>query len=578
MFLGDWAERRRDAAARPPIVVLLGGPSAEHDVSVVSGTAIAEALASNRPRRRADPDRPRRPLVVAAGRPPPRAAANRPPTTTRPRSGATGPLTAGAALDRLARAEPRPVVFIALHGPFGEDGTVQAMLEAAGLAYTGSGVTASALGMDKAVFKRLDAGDRAAGRRLDRGPRVALAGRARRPSWAELEAFAAGTGDPRLMVKPSRLGSSVGITLAHGPDEYAAALDEAFRYDTVALAEAYLAGARDLEVSVIGNDHARLELYGPGEILAGHEFYDYAAKYTPGLSETSITRRGLDPDAGRDPEDRPRRLPGDRRRGLRPDRLPASAATSSSCPRSTRSRASPRSASSRRCPPTAATRSPTSARRSSTSRSSATPARAGGDARAGRPAAMTVRPARRIGGPGRRTRDGPADGLAGLTPVRAGAALALLLSAAAIYGLAATSAFGFSDLRITGATITGEAAIRDRLGLAKGTNLFEIPTDPLAEVLTEIPAVAAADVSVGLPDTVTVDIHERQPILVWRVDDRRWYVDDTGLLFAEAPTSPPGDLAGLPVIADDRLDVARARGSARRSTRSTSTPPAGSPR
>jgi D-alanine-D-alanine ligase len=104
----------------------------------------------------------------------------------------------------------------------------------------------------------------------------------------ELGAFAAGTGDPRLMVKPSRLGSSVGITLAHGPQEYGAALDEAFRFDAVALAEAYLAGARDLEVSVIGNDHARLEQYGPGEIVAGREFYDFAAKYTPGLSETSI--------------------------------------------------------------------------------------------------------------------------------------------------------------------------------------------------------------------------------------------------------------------------------------------------
>jgi D-alanine-D-alanine ligase len=77
------------------------------------------------------------------------------------------------------------------------------------------------------------------------------------------------------------------MTLAHGPDEYGAALDEAFRYDTVALAEAYVAGARDLEVSVIGNDHARLGLSGPGEIVAGREFYDYAAKYTPGLSETS---------------------------------------------------------------------------------------------------------------------------------------------------------------------------------------------------------------------------------------------------------------------------------------------------
>jgi D-alanine-D-alanine ligase len=98
------------------------------------------------------------------------------------------------------------------------------------------------------------------------------------------------------MIKPSRLGSSVGMTLAHVAQEYPAALDEAFRFDTVALAEAYLAGARDLEVSVIGNDHARLELFGPGEVVAGHEFYDFAAKYTPGLSETS-TRAEVSPSA-----------------------------------------------------------------------------------------------------------------------------------------------------------------------------------------------------------------------------------------------------------------------------------------
>jgi POTRA domain-containing FtsQ-type protein len=165
---------------------------------------------------------------------------------------------------------------------------------------------------------------------------------------------------------------------------------------------------------------------------------------------------------------------------------------------------------------------------------------------------MTVRPARRVGGPGRRTRTVRRRS-AGLTPVRAGAALAMLFSAAAIYGLAATSAFGFSQLHVEGATITGEAAIRDRLALSKGTNLFEIRTEPLAEVLTELPAVAAADVSVGLPDTVNVEVHERRPILIWRVDDRRWYVDDTGLMFAEAPASPPGDYAALPVIADSRL-------------------------
>jgi D-alanine-D-alanine ligase len=270
---------------RPPIAILLGGPSAEHDVSIVSGTAIGEALAGAGQavelhlidldggwwRLPADHRRADRPA----------AAYDDPPAL-----GASGPLTAGAAIDALAAADPRPVVFVALHGPFGEDGTVQAMLEAADLAYTGSGVTASALGMDKAIFKRLVRGI---------GLPVADWREVRVARWradpaavlAELEAFSAGTGDERLMVKPSGLGSSVGITLAHTRAEYPAALDEAFRYDAVALAEAYLAGARDLEVSVIGNDHAHLELFGPGEILAGHEFYDYAAKYTPGLSETS---------------------------------------------------------------------------------------------------------------------------------------------------------------------------------------------------------------------------------------------------------------------------------------------------
>jgi D-alanine-D-alanine ligase len=88
------------------------------------------------------------------------------------------------------------------------------------------------------------------------------------------------------MVKPSRLGSSVGMTLAHAPGERAAALDTAFRHDTVAIVETYLAGARDLEVSIIGSEPP-LGIYGPGEIVAGHEFYDFEAKYTPGLSETS---------------------------------------------------------------------------------------------------------------------------------------------------------------------------------------------------------------------------------------------------------------------------------------------------
>lgn len=275
-----------DRATYPPVVVLLGGPSAEHDVSIVSGTAIAGALATaglavrqvvidldNRwwwlPEEHRREDRE----TVAYDDP---AAL-----------GAEGPLAVGAALDRLAGEQPAPVVFIALHGPFGEDGTVQALLEAAGLAYTGAGVLASALGMDKVAQKRIWRG---------LGLPVIDWIDVRGASWAasraavltQLEAFAAGSpgADPRLMVKPARLGSSVGMTLAHTAGEREAALDLAFRYDDLAIVERYLERARDLEVSVIGTEPP-LGVYGPGEIVAGHEFYDYAAKYTPGLSETS---------------------------------------------------------------------------------------------------------------------------------------------------------------------------------------------------------------------------------------------------------------------------------------------------
>jgi len=272
--------------AWPPVVVLLGGPSAEHDVSIVSGTAIAEAVAGAGLN-------VRQVLIDLGGRwwwlptghrrEDRAAAAYDDPSSL----GAEGPVAVGAALDRLAAADPAPLVFIALHGPFGEDGTIQALLEAAGLAYTGAGVLASALGMDKVAQKRIWRG---------LGLPVIDSIEVRASTWAgnragvlgQLEAFAAGSSssDPRLMVKPGRLGSSIGMTLAHTADERAMALDLAFRYDDLAIVERYLAKARDLEVSVIGSEPP-LGVYGPGEIVAGHEFYDYAAKYTPGLSETS---------------------------------------------------------------------------------------------------------------------------------------------------------------------------------------------------------------------------------------------------------------------------------------------------
>ena len=273
------------ARPAPPVVVLLGGPSAEHDVSIVSGTAIADAL-------RVAGRTVEQVVIDLDGRwwwlPGDHARGGRcaeaydDPAAL----GAAGPFSVGGALDRLAAADPEPVVFIALHGPFGEDGTVQGLLDALGLAYTGAGVLASAIGMDKTLQKRLWRGlglpvvdwrEVRVGRwRAD--PAAVL---------AELGAFAASTGEQRLMVKPARLGSSVGMTLAHTALEREPALELAFRYDSLAIVERYVAGARDLEVSVIGNEPP-LATYGPGEIVAGHEFYDFAAKYTPGLSHTSL--------------------------------------------------------------------------------------------------------------------------------------------------------------------------------------------------------------------------------------------------------------------------------------------------
>jgi len=280
-----------DSPVGAEVVVLMGGPSAEHDVSVVSGLAIADALASSGSAVRSV-------LIdlagdwwwLPAGH---RLGGSSPAVYDDPAAlGAEGPVSPGAAVDRLGTADPRPVVFIALHGPFGEDGVVQGLLDAVGLCYTGSGVAASAVGMDKALFKRLVRGlglpvadwrEVGAGRwAMERGAVL-----------AELEALTA-AGDPRLMVKPARLGSSVGMTLAHDAAERAPAIETAFRHDSLVVVERYLAGARELEVAVLGNDPAALELYGPGEVLSGHEFYDYAAKYTPGLSETSA-RAELEP-------------------------------------------------------------------------------------------------------------------------------------------------------------------------------------------------------------------------------------------------------------------------------------------
>ncbi|MFO7784691.1 MAG: D-alanine--D-alanine ligase [Thermodesulfobacteriota bacterium] len=163
---------------------------------------------------------------------------------------------------------PLDVVFPVLHGPMGEDGTVQGLLKTADVAFVGAGVLGSSVGMDKVVMKRL---------LLDAGIPVA---RYRTVAWHEKELLlfdeiAADLGLP-LFVKPVNLGSSVGVGKAGDQDTFEYAVREAFRFDTRILIEEFIPG-REIECSVLGNEHPKASL--PGEIVPRHEFYSYKAKY-----------------------------------------------------------------------------------------------------------------------------------------------------------------------------------------------------------------------------------------------------------------------------------------------------------
>jgi len=141
---------------------------------------------------------------------------------------------------------------------------------------------------------------------------------------------------------------------------------------------------------------------------------------------------------------------------------------------------------------------------------------------------------------------------AGLTPIRAGAALAMLLSAFAIYGVAASPAFEFNELRIEGATYTDTGAVQGILEQARGENLFRLSTAPLAASLRQLPTVADARIGLGLPGTVTVTLHERQPVLVWNVGSQRYLVDRDGLIVGRLGDDAPPDASQLPSVVDER--------------------------
>jgi D-alanine-D-alanine ligase len=164
------------------------------------------------------------------------------------------------------------VVFPVLHGPYGEDGTVQGLLELTGLPYVGAGVTASAVAMDKAVFKDV--------MRAHGLPLVDYAMVKRRAWDADPDRVIAQVEDRfayPVFTKPANLGSSVGVTKCRDRAELAAGLTEAARYDRKMLVEPAVPQAREIEVSVLGNDEPIASL--PGEIVPSREFYSYEAKY-----------------------------------------------------------------------------------------------------------------------------------------------------------------------------------------------------------------------------------------------------------------------------------------------------------
>jgi D-alanine-D-alanine ligase len=239
------------------LVVLFGGQSAEHEVSLVTARHVLAAT---------DPDRyDIAPVAIAKdGR-------------WIIATDAARALAAGSTSLPDAVTDEPVVVFPLLHGPLGEDGTVQGLLELAGVPYVGCGVLASALAMDKGKAK-----DMFSARGIPQARHVSLhESELGAAAIADLEAT---LGYP-MFVKPANMGSSVGVTKAHDRDELQTALELALRYDDWLVIEETING-REIECAVLGNLEPRASL--PGEIRPGSEFYDYDDKYRTGAAELII--------------------------------------------------------------------------------------------------------------------------------------------------------------------------------------------------------------------------------------------------------------------------------------------------
>ncbi len=288
------SDTRRPTRLR--VGVIFGGRSGEHEVSLMSALSVLSNLDPERYEVvpigitkegrwvvTGDPVRALTEGLASAGPARPVALLGDPALKEKlveladtPVQGA-GPGAASAPAEVASPLPPLDVVFPVLHGPYGEDGTIQGLLELAGVPYVGAGVLASATGMDKAAMKDLFSAhglpvlDYVVIKRRDwkAGPREVVdrvTSRLRFP----------------VFVKPCNLGSSVGITKVHDLGELAPAIDKAAAYDRKIIVENGLEPAREIECSVLGNDDPEASVCG--EVLPSREFYDYSAKYLDGTS------------------------------------------------------------------------------------------------------------------------------------------------------------------------------------------------------------------------------------------------------------------------------------------------------
>jgi D-alanine-D-alanine ligase len=283
--------------------VIYGGRSGEHEVSVASAAAILRHL----DRARYEPvpirieksgrwvlaDKPPATLSAAEVIQQQRLEAARPARAVREAHLVAYPSgEAMLAIERLSAPDSEQqstrvtglgldVIFPVLHGPYGEDGSIQGLLELANVPYVGAGVLGSAVGMDKAVMKTLFEA-----RRLPVAPYLTLT----RHGWHQNSGAAASRVSDTLgypvFVKPANLGSSVGISKVRSAADLDEAVALAFQFDRKIVVEAAVPAARELECAVLGNDEPQASL--PGEVVPSREFYDYEAKYLDESSKVII--------------------------------------------------------------------------------------------------------------------------------------------------------------------------------------------------------------------------------------------------------------------------------------------------